>query len=347
MLFPVKYNEINLKKYRLIDVRSPKEYHKETITDAINLPLFSNDEQEAIGHIYKKDPRCPGKKLSVQIVSNKLPSIYDELLKIKFQTDKNLLLFCDNGGIRSTTLALLMHSLGVNVNYLEGGYKSYRKFIVKELPVLNDQLIYLVIHGKTGSGKTLLLNYLKEHDIPILDLEKAANHRGSLLGSVGLGRCHSTKQFESNIYHSLKNINSKYVFVEAESRKIGHVYIPKYIHESMKNGKHVYIETPLKLRSTLLVEEYMSHPKAQNELICAIKSMDKYIDKDTIKRLTSLVNNEEYKQVASELMTDYYDPMYLHKSEKYDYDATFTVDSFEKTAMDLIKFYHEIQKKDA
>lgn len=345
MLFPVKYNAIDLKKYLLIDVRSPKEYSRETIPGSINLPLFSNDEQDAIGHIYKKDPRSPGKRLSVEIVSKKLPEIYDKLLTIKFKTDKNLLLFCDNGGIRSTTLALLMHSVGVNINYLDGGYNSYRKHIVKELPKLNNKLTYLVIHGKTGSGKTLLLNHLKEKNMPVLDFEQAANHRGSLLGSVGLGRCHSTKQFESNIYDTLKNIQSNYVFVEAESRKIGHVYIPKFIHQSMKKGKHIYIETPLKLRSQLLIEEYMSHPKATEELINGIKSMDKYINEHTINRYISLIKNCQYETVAKELMTEYYDPMYVHKSKNYHYDASFKINTFEETTMDLIKLYNTLIKK--
>ena len=341
MLFPVDYDQINPDKYLLIDVRSPSEYNSETIPGAINIPIFTDDEREAVGKTYKIDPRNEAKRLGVSIVSKKLPDLYDQLIEIKFSTDKNILLFCDNGGMRSTSLALLMHSIGVNINYLKGGYKSYRKFIRKELPKVNEEVTYIVLHGKTGSGKTILLKKLDALGLDILDLEGAANHRGSLLGGVGLGDCNSTKQFESNIYHHLINRHSNYIFVEAESKKIGRVYVPNYIHSKMKIGYHIYIDTPLEIRIKLLVDEYITDKNSVDELIRGVEYMKKHMNQEDAKQIIENLKNGDYKTVAKELMKNYYDPMYLHRSKKYDYLDTLIVNDFDQTAHDIKNLYHK------
>lgn len=341
MLFPIEYDKLELEKYIFIDVRSEKEFNKETIPGSINMPIFNNEERKKVGKTYKTDPRGQAKKLGVSIVSKKLPDLYNKLIKLKYQTDKNIILFCSNGGMRSTSLALLMHSIGVNINYLKGGYKGYRKYIRKELPKLNEEITYIMIHGKTGSGKTILLNKLKELNLSILDLEGAANHRGSLLGGVGLGKCNSTKQFESNIYEALRNIKSNYIFIEAESRKIGRVYIPKYIHNKMRKSIHIYIETPIELRANLLVDEYIKSKDSIKELLKGIDLIKKHINSSYAEKIKTNLKNGNVNEVAIELMENYYDPMYLHSSNKYDFSKTLHVINFDKTAKEIKKWYEE------
>ncbi len=241
--------------------------------------------------------------------------------------------------MRSSSIALLMHSTGVNINYLKGGYKEYRKFIREQLPKLNDEITYIVLHGKTGSGKTILLHKLKELNLDVLDLEGAANHRGSLLGSVGLGNCNTTKQFESNIYNTLINRNSNYLFVEAESRKIGNVYVPEYIHSKMKNGIHLYIETPIELRASLLVNEYITNDKSIDELIYGINLMKKHMKNSDAEKLINDLRSNNVTDVAIKLMIDYYDPMYLHSSNKYNFINTFNVINFNTTANEINDWY--------
>ena len=46
-------------------------------------------------------------------------------------------------------------------------------------------------------------------------------HRGSLLGSIGLGKQNTQRMFESLIYESLIDRKTNIVFVEGESRRIG------------------------------------------------------------------------------------------------------------------------------
>jgi tRNA 2-selenouridine synthase len=340
MLFPIEYSKINLSKFIFIDVRSKKEYEKETIPGSINIPIFNDEERQLVGSTYKKNPTSDSKILGVEIVSKKFPEIYKKILLLKSESKKNIVLFCDNGGMRSSSIALLMHSTGANINYLKGGYKSYRKFIREELPKLNDEVTYIVLHGKTGSGKTILLHKLRNLNFDILDLEGAANHRGSLLGSVGLGRCNSTKQFESNIYNTFTNRISNYFFVEAESRKIGNVYVPEYIHSKMKNGIHLYIETPIELRASLLIDEYIDNPKSIDELIYGIDLMKKHMKNSDAEKIKSDLKENKFTKVAIELMKNYYDPMYLHSSNKYEYTKIFNVIDFDTTTNSIKDWYN-------
>ena len=53
--------------------------------------------------------------------------------------------------------------------------------------------------GKHGSGKTNILQEIKQKGYDVLDLEKCANHRGSLLGGIGLGGDATQKNFEAYV----------------------------------------------------------------------------------------------------------------------------------------------------
>ena len=102
-------------------------------------------------------------------------------------------MFCARGGLRSSCIVSLFEPLGVNVLKLKGGYKSYRHYIAEQLPNVNSTVNYIVLHGNTGVGKTHILSGLRDQGFDVLDLEACANNRGSILGSVGLGKPRSQK----------------------------------------------------------------------------------------------------------------------------------------------------------
>ena len=43
---------------------------------------------------------------------------------------------------------------------------------------------FVVLAGNTGSGKSLILECLKEKGENVLHLEELANHKGSVLGAI-------------------------------------------------------------------------------------------------------------------------------------------------------------------
>ena len=312
--------------YILIDVRSPGEHEYATIPGAISLPIFDDEQRSRIGQVYVNESIEKAKQIGVSAVAQRLPYIYERILGLNKDYDK-LVFFCAKGGMRSASLVALMVELGVKAVKLKEGYKGYRAFINEQLPQLNKKLRYIVIHGKTGTGKTRILEKLMDAGYDVLDLEKAANHRGSLLGSVGLGKENSQKLFESLVYESLKKAKNSWIFVEGESKRIGNSIIPQYIFESMVQGTHLLVEAPLALRAETLIKDYTASLNFQDEIISAIENMEKYIGEKQVKRYSDLVRLGDFKEAAMELMVKYYDPMYSKEFNNYHFDLIFTLES--------------------
>jgi tRNA 2-selenouridine synthase len=328
----------NLKgRYILVDVRSPGEYKEATIPEAINVPIFTDDERKNIGTVYVNESVEKAKKIGVEAVSHKLPELYSTFSDLDRKYDK-IVMFCARGGMRSSSLCSLFNSLGIDAVKLGGGYKGYRAFINEELPKTNDGIKYIVLHGKTGVGKTEILKCLKRKGMDILDLEEAANHRGSLLGSVGMGEGRSQKQFESLVYEELKNRKTDFVFVEAESRRVGNIIIPDYIYKAMVNGVHILVDADLDFRAKIIVDEYTKGENALEEILNSLDLLRKYISDKNIELYKDKVRAGMFEEVAKELMIKYYDPMYLNSIEKYKYDLHLQVNSIENDCEFLKKW---------
>jgi tRNA 2-selenouridine synthase len=314
----IKYEDLDNGKvkgnYILIDVRSPKEYNAETIPGAINIPIFNDTERELIGTTYvQKDPEL-AKKIGLEAAAARLPAIYEQIAVLDKKYDK-LILFCARGGFRSSSLVSLFMTIGVNIFKLDKGYKGYRTFINENLPKVIEGVRFVVLYGNTGTGKTHILEYLKDSGRDILDLEGSANHRGSTLGAVGLGKQNSQKMFESLIYDSLRNRKSDTVFVEGESRKIGKVIIPDYIYSKMSEGLNICINADIENRIDNVLKDYVHG--TDEELKSSLNFLRSQLGHATIDRYIKMIDKKEYRQVIKELMIKYYDPHYEYKNRQY------------------------------
>jgi len=339
MFKTVDYSELK-GNYLIIDVRSPQEHKEASIPGAINIPIFDDEERKEIGFLYVNESVEKAKKTGIEAVSKKLPLIYEQISELDKKYDK-LILFCARGGMRSSSLCSLFSTLGMDTYKLSGGYKGYRKFINEQLIKVNENIKYIVVHGKTGVGKTELLKYLKEKDMDVLDLEEAANHRGSLLGNVGLGQGRSQKQFEALVYEAIKNRKTNYVFVEGESKRIGNIIIPDYIYSSMEKGVHILADADLDFRAGLIIKEYTNSENAVEEILSSLNSLERYISSKNIERYKDLVQKGDFEEVAKELMVKYYDPMYLNGINKYKYDLNINIQDIKKAGEFLIQWVEE------
>jgi tRNA 2-selenouridine synthase len=341
MLKTIEYGEIN-GKCILVDVRSPGEFQEATIKGAVNIPLFSDEERKIIGTVYTRESVEKAKRIGLEVASKKLLHIYDEIKDLEKKHGR-VILFCARGGMRSGVLGMLLCTLGVNVERISEGYKGYRKFINENLSLLNDKVQYIVLHGNTGVGKTEILKQLECDGFDVLDLEGFANHRGSLLGTVGLGKTTSQKEFESKIYHMLKECKSSYVFIEAESKRIGNAIIPDFIFSKMKSGIHIFVDADIEFRTDIIIKEYTKQENCNEEIIDCLVRLGKYIGEKNVERYSQLVLNSEYEIVVSELMIKHYDPMYTHASDKYDYKLKVQVTDIKTATKEIEKWLKDIE----
>jgi tRNA 2-selenouridine synthase len=335
MIKSVKYSEIDNKQVDnciLIDVRSPGEFKEATIPGAVNIPLYSDEDRKVIGTVYTQESVEKAKKLGVEAASKHLPIIYEEISELEKKFD-TLILFCARGGMRSSSLVSLFTPLGINAYKLIGGYKGYRAYVNEELPKLIIDVKFVVIHGNTGVGKTSILKVLKDMGKDVLDLEECANHRGSLLGSVGLGLPNSQKQFESLVFESLKARKSDLVFVEGESKRIGRVIIPEFLFQTMEAGKHIMVEADIDLRVKNILDEYVG--KNNDEIIDALNLLRKHINSKKIDEYIEMIKSDNFEEVIRSLMIKYYDPMYENK--QYDFAGVIQNNNIIKTSEEIIK----------
>jgi len=321
----------------LIDVRSPYEYKNATIPGAINIPIFNDEERKTIGTIYVQESVEKAKRIGIGVASKKLPDIYDKVANLNKEYD-HLIFFCAKGGFRSTSVASLFSSIGINAFKIDGGYKKYRKYINNALPKTVENIKFVVLYGNTGTGKTHILEEIEKMGPDILDLEACANHRGSLLGSVGLGEQNSQKQFESLLYESLKNRKSNLVFVEGESKRIGKVIIPNYIYNAMNNGIHIKIEANMEYRVNNIMKDYVH--ETDDELISSLNLLRKYMGNRKIDNYIDLINENKYEEVIEELMVKYYDPRYENNNR--DIGAVFYNENSKDAAREIVTFIKKL-----
>ena len=167
--------------------------------------------------------------------------------------EDKILIYCWRGGLRSLSLYLVLKQIGFNVELLEGGYKSYRKYIVNFFDNEIYKFQFNQIKGVTGVGKTLFLNILKDY-ASVLDLEGIAKHKGSILGDIPKQKQPSQKLFETELFAKLMLLGTKkIIWVESESIKIGKLNIPSNLWRKMGEGLSVKLNSSLSTYFGILV----------------------------------------------------------------------------------------------
>lgn len=338
----IRYMELDIDgDYILVDVRSKGEHESFTIPGAVNIPIFDNEERHIIGTIYKNESIEKAKKVGIQMVSAKLLDLYEKFSELK-NDYKEVIIFCERGGMRSSSLWSLFNSIGLKVTKLEGGYKGYRAYINENLSKAVDEVTFIMLHGHTGTGKTQLLQQLEQKGLDVLDLEGYANHRGSLLGDVGLPEKISQKKFEALVFEKLRRRKTNHILIEAESGRIGNVIIPQYMHNKMKQGIHIMVEGSLEARAQRIVEEYIVNDKSKQEILDALDRLGKYMGVKKTAHIVELVEAEDYVEASKELMLIHYDPLYAKGQQRYDFSLTVDSDNMEAAVEEIDVFVNNI-----
>tara|TARA_Y100001968_G_scaffold218125_1_gene200797 strand:+ start:17 stop:1102 length:1086 start_codon:yes stop_codon:yes gene_type:complete len=316
---PEPFSVENFRKLKgpLIDLRTPQEFSQGHWPGAINLPLFNNEERIIIGKTYKKKGQRKAIILGLELIRPRLLGIIKSLKEIKEEKrlrnygdiSQHLKLYCWRGGMRSASVAWLSNLFDLSPVLLLGGYKAYRKWVLKQF--INDWPIKL-IGGKTGSGKTDLLLSLSKKGISIIDLEGLANHRGSTFGSLGLPPQPSTEHYENIIGEKLYKFsqgNNKEIWVEAESANLGCCTIPHEFFKQMKQAEMLEITRTSKERISNLSEVYGCQNSQQLEE-ATLRISKRLGPQRTVKALNAIKRKNWFAACAE--MLDYYDRCYEH-----------------------------------
>ncbi|MGL6065972.1 MAG: tRNA 2-selenouridine(34) synthase MnmH [Cetobacterium sp.] len=333
----IKYEDLlKEKNYTLIDVRTPKEFEEEGIPGAINIPLLLDDERIDVGTAYKKVSPEKAKELGIEAISKRLPDIFREVQK---RAKGRIVFYCARGGMRSGSMSALFAALGYTTWKLDGGYRAYRQYILEATPNYNKDVKYFILHGKTGIGKTKILNALESKGYSVLDLEKMADHKGSFFGGVCESRQQSQKRFDSLVFDFLFKNKPEYVIAESESKRIGNVYVHEDIFKSLGEGVHVGLETTIKNRVRVINEDYAG--ATIEELQQCLDKVKRYVSKEIYDEYSQLLKDNKIDELSEVLMVNYYDPLYQKSIDKYIYDSEISYETLEEGIEKVVGYLNE------
>jgi tRNA 2-selenouridine synthase len=321
-----------------IDMRSPSEFEHSTIPGAINMPMFSDDERATVGITYKQKGKKEAVLLGMELFAPKLPACF-QLIHELIKEHRSIIIFCARGGMRSGAIVQLCNSTGFRVQQLVGGYKAYRNYINKYLHIWSANKPIFVLDGLTGTGKTRLLKILKNS----LDLEGLAQHRSSLLGSIGLNPV-TQKMFDSLLYNKLNELKkADYIVVEGESRKVGFVQMPDSLYQAILQGIHIEITADMKTRMNFLIEDYTKvEPKTIADKVALLT---KKLSIKEIKKINAYIMAKDYETALAIILEKYYDPLYKHTVDKKDYSFSVKHTDSSETAKSITSFINKYMSK--
>jgi len=293
----------------IIDVRTPLEFAEDHLPGAINLPVLNDEQRIEVGTVYKATS-FEGRRLGARHVNTSIARHLGGYLADR-PPKWNPLLYCWRGGMRSHSFATVMRSIGWRARILEGGYKAWRRFVMDDLPrqISEQNLQFRIIAGLTGTGKTRLLDSLRELGAQVIDLEALANHRGSLLGSQG--EQPNQRRFESLLHMSLSTINPRRpIFAEAESNRIGSAYIPPALWQKFSEASVIELTLPAAERVKLLLEDYEHFPRDPDTLAAILDNLRQLRGHKQVDAWQAQITSRIWPAFVASILKHHYDLCY-------------------------------------
>ena len=309
----------------LIDLRAPIEFSRGAFPSSINIPILNNDQRASVGIKYKKEGGRSAEKLGFNLLKDKkdeLVSLWKKFIK----ENPDTYIYCFRGGRRSQIAQSWLDDIGINVPFIRGGYKSLRQSCIEILnSVKDDRKEWIILAGRTGTGKTAILKDLNS----AIDLEGHALHRGSAFGALPQEQP-TVINFENNLASEYINHDSKILFLEDECRRIGKLPVPNAWYEKMGKSKIVVIELDIEKRISNITKEYIHKPLEngfsknklneilQSSLFKIHKRLGlKLYNEISMKIQNILINKKKipHAEWIGDLLVNYYDPMYDYQLE--------------------------------
>jgi tRNA 2-selenouridine synthase len=300
----------------VIDARSPSEYADDHIPGAISCPVLSDDERAQVGTLYKQVSPFEARKIGAVLVARNVAR-HIEAHFLDRPKNWRPLVYCWRGGQRSGAFTHILREVGWNAHRLDGGYKSWRRKVIDDLAALPAQFRFRIVAGATGSAKSRVLEALAAQDAQVLHLEALAAHKGSVLGDLPDAPQPSQKSFETLLHTALTGFDpARPVFTEAESRRIGSVYLPDAMLTAIRTAECLRVEATLEARVDFLLRDYayfLSDPARLADKLGLLRAQQGH---ETVDRWLALAAAGDFRALVHELLLSHYDPHYARSTTK-------------------------------
>ncbi len=249
------------------------------------------------------------------------------------------------GGVGVHAQQWLYEKTGKKIPRIKGGYKALRQFLLQQLDAVAETMQFVILSGRTGTGKTLLLDQLEDTaNLGKLDLEKLYHHRGSVFGKHVEPQPSQIDIENTLAIQLLKFQYSKQcrLLLEDESPCIGARRIPDNIVNAMRHAPILLLETDADERIDIIFDEYITQALSEyinfygeevgfekwtQYLTTALDKIQRRLGGKTHAELKTILheavqkhrnhnNSEQHREWIARLLFDYYDPMYDYQLNK-------------------------------
>lgn len=295
----------------VLDARSPSEFAEDHLPGALNWPVLDDDERRTVGTLYKQVSALEARKVGAAMVGRRIAGHLESFIADK-PREWQPLVYCWRGGQRSGSLAWFLSQIGFRTGQLQGGYKAFRAAVRSGLETLPAPLSLVVLAGRTGSGKTRLLQRLALAGEQVLDLEDLACHRGSVLGALPGRPQPSQKHFDTRVWQALRGFDpGRPVYLESESARIGSLRVPEALLQRMRaHGRSVRIEMPQAGRVALLLEDYAFFAADVDGFCRLLDALVELQGRERVASWQALARAGHWAELFARLMAEHYDPLY-------------------------------------
>lgn len=334
------YRQLFLNDTPMLDVRAPVEFTKGAFPASVNHPLMTDEERHLIGIRYKQADQQSAIALGAQLVTPELRQQRVAAWAKFARENPQGVLYCFRGGLRSRISQQWLKEAGIDLPLVSGGYKALRTFLMETLAELCASLNLVLVGGRTGNGKTLLIHRLGS----TVDLEGLANHRGSSFGGM-VSRQPSNIDFENAVTVQLMKLadaGRQQVFLEDEARLIGRVCLPDTLRIAMQEAPILILECDMPQRIKNCFDDYVpdlleryqsSHGREAGFNAYAshhrdsLSRIQKRFGPERYQRALSMLDNalqlhqrsgdtSAYAEFIEFMLREYYDPMYDYQLGK-------------------------------
>lgn len=328
------YLSLFLNDTPMMDVRAPTEFDKGSFPCAENAPLMNDEERHRVGICYKEKGQDKAIELGHQLVAGDIKAQRIEAWKRFIASHPEGYLFCFRGGLRSRLTQQWIKEAGIDYPLVKGGYKALRRFLIDSLESLIASSEFRILSGRTGTGKTRVLQQLPN---PV-DLEGLANHRGSSFGRQVTPQP-SQIDFENRLAVAMLKATHHLggpIYLEDESRLVGRCALPESLRQRMSEAPLMVLEQPMSERIAIIREDYVENMLADytardggeagwlnfhDYLLSALDRIRKRLGGERHQHLRTLMTEALDRQQnhgdlgghdrwIQALLEDYYDPMY-------------------------------------
>ena len=299
----------------IIDARSEAEFALDHLPGALNWPSLNDAERVLVGTEYKQISAFDARKRGAVLVARNIAAHVERELAHQ-PRDWQPLVYCWRGGQRSGALAMVLDQIGFKVQILDGGYREFRRAVREQLETLPAGLHLVAVCGRTGSGKSRLLQALGRAGAQVLDLEHLACHRGSVLGPLPGLLQPSQKAFETAVWHAMRVFDpTRPVFAESESRTIGRLRVPETLLLHLRGSACVQLQMPLAARVAFLLHDY-PHFVHDVESFCErLGALREVCGAETVESWQAQARGDQLAAVVQALLTQHYDPIYMRSMQ--------------------------------